>query len=116
MGKRRKVLGIKGTPYQFRVIQWNNHAQISNTKTGYEAARVYKIWIRRACLDNNTNAENNNRNNHSHPSTNGIGKIAIQERTYPSSKFEDRGQHALAGAGLSGVSLGLAQRLDLEVI
>lgn len=102
--------------YQFRIIQGNNHAQIANAQTGHETTRVYKIRVLRACLHNDTDAEDYNGNYYCHPSTNGVGKIAVQKRANPSSKLENRGQHALADAGFCGISLGLTWILEKGVI
>lgn len=93
--------------YQLCIIQWHDHAQISDTQPRYESASIDEIGVLGARLDNDTHAEDHHRNDNGHSPSHSISQISVGQCTNPSSEFENRGQHALTGAGLRRVSLSL---------
>ena len=104
----RKALEMqRKVEYQLCIVQWHDHAQISDTQTSHESTSIDEIGVLGARLDNDTHAEDHHCDDNGHSPSHSISQISVGQCTNPSSEFENRGQHALTGAGLGRISLSL---------
>ncbi|KAH0340994.1 hypothetical protein KCU74_g76, partial [Aureobasidium melanogenum] len=75
-----------------RYSQRNNHGQDTDTKTSDETTTVNVVDILSACLNDDTDHEDNNTNLSGDLTTELVGVVSVDQYTNPCSEFEDAAQ------------------------
>lgn len=75
-----------------RYSQRNNHGQDTDTKTSNETTTVNVVDILSACLNDDTDHEDNNTNLSGDFTTELVGVVSVDQYTNPCSEFEDAAQ------------------------
>lgn len=65
-------------PYQFSVVEWNNHTQTTNSQSGHEAATKNVVFVLNASLYDYTYAEDCDSDTHCGSTTRRICKVTVE--------------------------------------